>query len=206
MQGKSCESASKKTSELSIFLVFLGTYLLLCISEGATHPEQSIDIDGARKKNSNVFEHQKIFFGRCQKCQIAFPKETLQSWSNIQLLSDNTFSGYHDLVRRDLDCRNERLRLIAFQNIKIFVNRLSVNIFLVHQKFKENRKISKVSSSAWLFELCIRYQKDKLILKNVIFFKFPPTFIEPKNIYIPPIQKILSVLKSYEFELFISAL
>ena len=51
------ESASKKTSELAIFAVFLRAYLFFCISEAATHPEQSIDIDGARKKVSNFFEH-----------------------------------------------------------------------------------------------------------------------------------------------------
>ena len=51
--------------------------------------------------------------------------------------------GYHNLAPRDIDCRNERFRLIAFQNIQKILKRSSINIFLDRSKLTENRKFRK---------------------------------------------------------------
>ena len=40
--------------------------------------------------------------------------------------------------------RNERFRLIAFQNIQKFSNPSSINIFSVRWKLTKNRKFSKI--------------------------------------------------------------
>ena len=56
--------------------------------------------------------------------------------------------GYHNLAPLNLDYRNERFRLIAFQNTQNFLNRPSINIFLVRRKLMENRKFSKFSNQS----------------------------------------------------------
>ena len=51
---------------------------------------------------------------------------------------------------------------------------------MLRLKLNENRKFSKLTCSAGLFEPCVRYQKVKLILKNLKFPDFPSTSGEPK--------------------------
>ena len=46
--------------------------------------------------------------------------------------------GYRNLGLRDLDSRNERIRIIAFQNIQNFKNRSSKNIFPARRKLMKN--------------------------------------------------------------------
>ena len=60
--------------------------------------------------------------------------------------------GCRNLGLRDLDSRNERIRIIAFQNIQKFSNRPSKNIFAGRWKFMENRKNPKFSSLTELFD------------------------------------------------------
>ena len=52
--------------------------------------------------------------------------------------------GYHNHAPRNLGCRNERFRLMTFQNIQKILNRWSINIFLVWRKFLENNKSENV--------------------------------------------------------------
>ena len=54
---------------------------------------------------------------------------------------------YHNLAPRGLDIRNERFRLIAFQNIQEILNRASINIFLGRRKLMGSRKNPKLSES-----------------------------------------------------------
>ena len=51
--------------------------------------------------------------------------------------------GCRNLGLRDLDSRNERIRIIAFQNIQKFSNRSSINIFLCRRKLIEKPKKSE---------------------------------------------------------------
>ena len=60
--------------------------------------------------------------------------------------------GCRNLGLRDLDSRNERIRIIAFQNIQNFSNRPGKNIFAGRWKFMENRKNPKFSSLTELFD------------------------------------------------------
>ena len=55
----------------------------------------------------------------------------------------NRYQGYHNLAPRDLDSRNERFRLTAFQNIQKILNRSSINIFLGRRKLMGSRKKSE---------------------------------------------------------------
>ena len=47
-------------------------------------------------------------------------------------------SGYRNLGLWDLDSRNERIRIIAFENIQNFKNRSSKNIFPAPRKLMKN--------------------------------------------------------------------
>ena len=54
--------------------------------------------------------------------------------------------GCRILDIRDLDSRNERIRIIAFQNIQNFSNQLSKNIFSARRKLEKISKFSKIRS------------------------------------------------------------
>ena len=60
--------------------------------------------------------------------------------------------GCRNLGLRDLDSRNERIRIIVFQNIQKNSNRSSKNIFAGRWKFMENRKNPKFPSLTELFD------------------------------------------------------
>ena len=59
------------------------------------------------------------------------------------LLEGYVLRGYQNLTPNDVDRRNERFRLIAFQNIQNFSNRSSINIFLCRRKLIEKPEKSE---------------------------------------------------------------
>ena len=75
-----------------------------------------------------VSNNRVVQMGYCAVLGIS--QESLEGWG---------IRGYHNLAQRDENPRNERLRLIAFQNIQKNLNRPSTNIFLPLRKLEKNQ-------------------------------------------------------------------
>ena len=79
---------------------------------------------------------------------VSFPLHGMKInyWDLPKILLKEGTRGCRNLTLRDLDSRNERIRIIAFQNIKKFSNRLSKNIFSARRKLEKISKFSKIRS------------------------------------------------------------
>ena len=69
---------------------------------------------------------------------LEFPEDFPDFRRISYFLPKEGYQGCRNLGIRDLDSRNERIRIIAFQNIQNFKNRSSKNIFPAPRKLMKN--------------------------------------------------------------------
>ena len=78
--------------------------------------------------------------------------KTDQNWTEKQTQISSRrvgTKGYQNLTAHNVECRNERFRPIAFQNIQHFPNRSSINILLCRWKLMEKSGNSEGELIRW---------------------------------------------------------